>query len=133
MSFQITITPSKRAAGRLITAVRRALQMIYVSEQKRRGLKQTDIARKMGVHRSVVNKLLHGRENLTLGKVGELAWAMGRKAVISFPEVQVPQGANEILAGPQVSYSDSAGDVTIGPPQPRIEGSNSFSRRVIHA
>jgi plasmid maintenance system antidote protein VapI len=78
MSFRITISPSRRAAARFVTAVRRALQKAYVEEQDRSGLTQTAIASALNVHRSVINRELRGRKDLTLGRVAELAWAMGR-------------------------------------------------------
>ena len=77
MSFQITISPSRKAAARFVTAVRRAIQKAYIEEQKA-GLTQTAIARAIGVHRSVINRELRGKKDLTLGRVAELAWAMGR-------------------------------------------------------
>jgi plasmid maintenance system antidote protein VapI len=77
MSFQITISANRRAAARFVMAVQRAIQKAYVEEQKS-GLTQTAIARALGVHRSVINRELHGKKDLTLGRVAELAWAMGR-------------------------------------------------------
>lgn len=85
MSFQITISPSRKAAARFVTAVRRAIQKAYIEEQKA-GLTQTAIARALGVHRSVINRELRGRKDITLGRVAELAWAMGRVPSFSMPK-----------------------------------------------
>jgi hypothetical protein len=85
MSFQITISPSRRAAARFVTAVRRAIQKAYVEEQKA-GLTQTAIARALGVHRSVINRELRGRKDMTIGRVAELAWAMGRVPSFTMPK-----------------------------------------------
>ena len=79
MSFQIIISPSRRAAASFVVAVRRALQKAYIEKQKESGLTQTAIARALGVHRSVINRELRGRKDITLGRVAELAWAMGLK------------------------------------------------------
>lgn len=87
-SFQIGITPSRRAAARFILAVRRALQKALAEEAKARGLTQSDIAREIAVHRSVVNRELRGQKDITLGRVAELAFAMGREAVIDFPIIE---------------------------------------------
>ena len=95
-SFQITISPSKRAAGRFVYRVRRALQKVLAEEQEKRRLKQTAIARAIGVHRSVINRELRGKKDITLGRIAELAWALGRTPVLEFVE-QTPAvaGSNQ--------------------------------------
>ncbi|MBR1148369.1 helix-turn-helix transcriptional regulator [Bradyrhizobium sp. AUGA SZCCT0431] len=93
-SFQITIEPHQRAAGRFIGSVRRGLQKAYAEAKKNNGLKQSDIARTIGVHRSVINRELTGLKDMTLGRVAELAHILGRKAVISFPEILSQPGQN---------------------------------------
>lgn len=86
-SFQITLSPSRRAAGRFVNSVRRKLQKAFAEESKHSGLTQTDVAKTIGVHRSVINRELRGHKDITLGRVAELASAMGRRAVIEFEEV----------------------------------------------
>lgn len=76
-SFQISITPSRRAAGRFIAEVRRRLQKALVDENARSGLTQSDIARTIDVHRSVINREMRGYKDITLGRLAELAFAMG--------------------------------------------------------
>jgi transcriptional regulator with XRE-family HTH domain len=93
-SFQITLSPTKRAASRFINSVRRKLQLVLSEETEKRGLTQTDIAREIGVHRSVINRELRGRKDITLGRVAELASAMGRRVVIEFPERVLADGQN---------------------------------------
>lgn len=93
-SFQITLTPNKRAAGRFVNSVRRGLQKALAEAQQSNGLTQADIARAIGVNRSVVHRELMGQKDITLGSVAELAWAMGRKAVIEFREIAQVQGQN---------------------------------------
>jgi transcriptional regulator with XRE-family HTH domain len=85
-SFQITLSPSKRAAARFVNNVRRKLQQALAEESQKSGLTQTDIANTIGVHRSVINRELRGRKDITLGRVAELASAMGRKAELELPE-----------------------------------------------
>lgn len=97
-SFQIALSPTKRAAGRFVLAVRRNLQRAFVEENKRRGLTQSQIARELGVHRSVINRELRGAKDLTLSRVAELAYAMGRKTILSFPERQIAADANHAPA-----------------------------------
>jgi transcriptional regulator with XRE-family HTH domain len=98
-SFGITLSPSKRAAGRFINSVRRKLQSALSEETEKRGLTQTDIARKIGVHRSVINRERRGRKDITLGRVAELASAMGRRIVIEFPERVSADGDEKEICG----------------------------------
>jgi ribosome-binding protein aMBF1 (putative translation factor) len=93
-SFQITLSPGKRAAGRFVHAVRRSLQRTLMEERDKRGLTQSAIANAIGVHRSVINRELRGEKDITLGRVAELAWALGRKAVLTFPERTSAAGQN---------------------------------------
>src|SRR5690349_21278019 len=88
-SLQITITPDKRAAARFVGKVRRAIQKAYIEEQRKSGVSQSDIARALGVHRSVINRELKGFKDLTLGRVAQLAWALGRAPTFSLePKVE---------------------------------------------
>jgi transcriptional regulator with XRE-family HTH domain len=100
-SFQISITPSRRVAARFVTGVRRKLLKALEEENRRRGLKQTDIARAIGVHRSVINRELRGKKDLTLGRLGELAWAMGRIPLFELPE-QTNQAGSNLPRNPNV-------------------------------
>lgn len=77
-SFQITITPSRRAAGQFVSRVRRAIQKALAEEAEKHGTTQSDLARAIGVNRSVISREIRGHKDLTLGRVGELAWALGR-------------------------------------------------------
>jgi plasmid maintenance system antidote protein VapI len=93
-SFQIAISPSRRAAARFIARVRRALQTAVVEEGERNGVNQSQIARSIGVHRSVISRELNGRQDITLGRIAELAWALGREIEFELVEPKVAAGAN---------------------------------------
>lgn len=86
-SFQTSITPSRREAGRYVTHVRRSIQKALAEEHQRRGLTQSDIARTIGVHRSVINREIRGYKDITLSRVAELAYALGRKPTFDLPLV----------------------------------------------
>ena len=109
-SFRLSITPHKAVGARFIARVRRELQKALAEEHASpRKLTQAEIARVLGVHRSVINRQLLGVENLTLGRVGELACVLGREPefVLRKPE-EIP-GANYPIAtapeGPMVISS----------------------------
>jgi transcriptional regulator with XRE-family HTH domain len=93
-SFQISITPSRRAAARFVTGVRRKILKALEEEGQKTGLKQTDIARAIGVHRAVINRELRGKKDITLGRVAELAFAMGREPSFELPIATVQAGSN---------------------------------------
>jgi transcriptional regulator with XRE-family HTH domain len=93
-SFRISITPSRRVAARFITGVRRKILQALEEENKKRGLKQTDLARAINVHRSVINRELRGKKDITLGRAAELAWALGRVPVFELPELVYRDGSN---------------------------------------
>lgn len=82
-SFQIMISPTRRSAARFIASVRRAIQQALAEEYKERGLTQSEIARIIKVHRSVINREIRGDKDLTLGRIGELAHALGRHPTFS--------------------------------------------------
>lgn len=93
-SFQISITPNKRAAARFVTNVRRAIQKALAEENAKSGVTQSDLARAIGVHRSVINREIRGQKDLTLGRVAELAWAMGRKPFFELEKPIATVGSN---------------------------------------
>ena len=97
-SFQIAISPSKRAAGRFISGVRRSLQRALVEESELNGTNQSRVAHEIGVHRSVISRELNGRQDITLGRVAELAWALGREIEFTLVQPEHVQGSNVPLA-----------------------------------
>lgn len=82
MSFQISIQPSRQAAARFVDRVRSTLLKAVMES----GISQSEIARKLGVHRSVIHRELKGYQNLTLGRAAELAWAIGKNATFILEE-----------------------------------------------
>jgi len=96
--FRISLTPSRRAAVRFISHVRRSFQKALAEEKYKRGLTQSAIAKEIGVHRSVINRELTGRSDITVGRIGELAWAMGRMPFFELPENPMQLGMMPIKA-----------------------------------
>lgn len=99
-SFQITVTPNRRVAARFVNDVRRTIQRKLVERAAESGLRQSHIARALGVHRSVINKELRGTKDMTLGRVAEFAWALGLEPRFDLVEPAVAAGAN--APGPAV-------------------------------
>jgi transcriptional regulator with XRE-family HTH domain len=111
-SFQIAIKPNRRAAARFVSNVRRAIQKAFAEEQKKRGLSQADIARALGVNRSVINRELKGFKDITLGRVAELAWALNRVPSFDLAK-QIISDAQNI--SPNIYVSQTATT-----PEPRV-------------
>lgn len=121
-SFQIALSPHKRAAGRFVLSVRRTLQRAFLEEQQKSGLTQSAVAREIGVHRSVINRELRGDKDITMGRVAELAYLLGRKAILSFPERAQKEGANALPAIPEVTASESGSFKLVGFEEPVPSG-----------
>ena len=101
MSFRITISPKDQAAGSFVSRVRRGLQKALAEEAQKRGLTQSDLARAIGVNRSVISRELRGYKDLSLSRVAELAWALGRRPVFDLVEtvpVQAVTGSEPVEA-----------------------------------
>jgi transcriptional regulator with XRE-family HTH domain len=65
-----------------------------MEEGERNGINQSKIADAIGVHRSVISRELNGRQDITLGRLAELAWAMGREIDFSLPLAEQTDGSN---------------------------------------
>ncbi len=101
MSFELNVNPKDRVAGRFIGAVRRALIKAALEEKERTGASQQSIAAKLGVNRSVINRLLRGEANLTLRSVAEIAWALGRAPTFALQET--PKSPHTNIAATTIS------------------------------
>lgn len=83
MSYELKIDPKSRAAGRFIGHVRKTLTSAAMDGKKETGITQQQIASRLGINRSVINRLLRGEANLTLRSVAEIAWALGWEPVFT--------------------------------------------------
>lgn len=82
MSYQLKIDPRKRQAGRLISKTHREIQKAFVRTSREEGLTQQKLAKKLGLDRSAVNRILMGEGNLTLRTISDLAWALGYLPIV---------------------------------------------------
>jgi transcriptional regulator with XRE-family HTH domain len=85
-SFQIAVDPHRRAAAKLVRQVRTKLQALALESKAERGISQSEVARRIGVHRSVIHRELKGTSPISLGRVAEIAWAYGKEAVFDLQE-----------------------------------------------
>lgn len=78
MSFLFETDPKETAAADLIAEVGRKLQQVSVSQ----GITQSEIADKLAINRSQVNRSLSGFNNMTLRTLAELALALNGRVKI---------------------------------------------------
>ncbi|NKM11480.1 hypothetical protein GFL85_10595 [Rhizobium laguerreae] len=78
MSFQFELDPKEEAVASLVAEVGKKLQRALTV----RGFTQNEIAQRLDVDRSRVNRCLSGFNNLTLKSLAELAWAIDGKVKI---------------------------------------------------
>jgi predicted XRE-type DNA-binding protein len=117
-SFQIGISPNRRAAARFVARVRRVLQSALIEERDLSGISQSKIANSLEVHRSVISRELNGLQDITLGRVAELAWAMGREIKFDLVRPQPVAGSNAPLAKSDAITSQK-------PKDPKVESSST--------
>jgi transcriptional regulator with XRE-family HTH domain len=108
MSFLFEIGRRRRKAGRFIGHVRRELLKAFAEEQQARGLTRDELARELGVHKSVVTRRLNGSSNLTLRVVAEMADALERDIRFSLEEPARATGANWLRPDDQATETDDS-------------------------
>lgn len=93
MSYQITLAPNRKAAARFVGKVRRRLQRGLADNPT---VTRAQIARELGVHRSVVTRQLQGHADMSLGRAAELAWAMGYRPKFDLEKVGGDGGGSNL-------------------------------------
>jgi transcriptional regulator with XRE-family HTH domain len=93
-SLVFDIGERRRAASRFMGRVQREVQRAVAAEKKGRKLTQQQIADMLETSKSVINREILGG-NLTLRRLGELAWALGYEIVFEFRKRPVAVGQNQ--------------------------------------
>ena len=118
MSYQLKLSAKDMKVARLISRLAKLIQVELVDS----GMTQQEVARKIGVDRSVVNRRLSGSANLTARSIAEFAYAFDKDIEIKF------SGEREKL---KFANAYSSNDARRTLPRSRIEqevkGSNEFS------
>src|SRR3712207_3758349 len=76
----ITEEDQRRFRAELLNRVHRELHRALRQMEEKEGLTQADIARRLGVHPSVVSRRFNGTANLTLEILADLSRAMCHRA-----------------------------------------------------
>lgn len=97
-SFQFDIGSRARNAGRFIGRVRDELLRALSERKKDDKLTQQELAKKLEVHRSLINRQLSGQSNLTLRSLADLAWAMDMEISFELKKPTAEAGQNQPVA-----------------------------------
>ena len=90
-SFRISLSPSRRAAGRYVADVRQRLQQALAENPD---ISQSRIAAEIGVHRAVISRQLHGRQDIGLSRVAEIAALLGYRPKFDLVRISPSEGSN---------------------------------------
>ena len=90
MSYQIKISKKDRKSARFISSLARKIQEQLIAS----GLTQQEVAERIGVDRSVINRRLNGKSNLTARSIAEFAYAFEKNIDLSFVTSTKPRYSN---------------------------------------
>jgi len=102
-SYRLSISPHRRAAARFVGRVRRSLLKAYDAAPH---VTQSSIAKELGVHRSVINRQIRGTQDMSLGRVAELACILGYE-----PDFRLL--AHDSAAGANTPVRETAGSIQV--------------------
>lgn len=131
MSYQMRNDARSRKAGRFIARVHKKIQNAVV----RSGLKQNEIALKLDLDRSIVNRRILGQTNLTLRSIADFAWALDHDIVFDLvpratgPEVNRPA---QTSAPSNISVSAATANLAVPPSQQRAPGSTQNRKELTY-
>ena len=103
-SFQFDIGSRARNAGRFIGRVRNELLRALSERKKEEKLSQQELAKKLEVHRSLINRQLSGESNLTLRSLADLAWAMDMEISFELKKPAIEAGQNQSVTTSTIGH-----------------------------
>jgi len=93
-------TDNRRAVYlNLVSSIEAQLREAYERRQEQGQETRADLARKLGVHRSVVTRRLTGGQNMTIESIADMVWALGHCIRVDIFDPQARQ-TNEVLVVP---------------------------------
>jgi transcriptional regulator with XRE-family HTH domain len=97
MSYKVGSKSRKdRIAVRFLGHVHAVLSRAALQVREKHGVTQAQVARELGVDRSVITRLLAGAGNPTVRTIGELAGALGYRPELVLHEIESRPGANHV-------------------------------------
>jgi transcriptional regulator with XRE-family HTH domain len=104
--YRFDVGARSRKAGRLIGRIRSEL-LKALTEEKRAGLTQQELARRLEMGRSVLNRQLSGESNLSLRSLADLAWALDREIAFELRRPVESAGQNIAPETSTLRYSQT--------------------------
>lgn len=104
-SFQFDIGNRARTTGRLLGKVRSELLRALAEQKADAPFSQQDLAQKLDLERSLINKQLAGESNLTLRALADFAWAMDLEISFELKKQVQEAGQNEAATTSTVGHS----------------------------
>ena len=115
MPFQKRPDARRRAFLSFISEIENGLRDAYGTRYEQGRTNQSILAKKLGVHRSVVHHRLTGRKNLTIKSIADLAWALdwGLKANFFDPEAVHEGESRELLSIASTAEAPGVGGTVV--------------------
>lgn len=96
MSYQIKIDKRARQAAKVISKLQNRIQEMLVQS----GMTQQQVAERLGVDRSVINRRLSGKANLTARSIADFAYVFGKDVDLKFVDATKESLVNWVYSGP---------------------------------
>lgn len=130
MSFEFNLHPSKEAAADFVARVGRVLQKALLTRKNETGMTQQELATRLGLDRSRINRCFSGYNNITVGTFAELVWALdGRIELKVILEDQEDHSSNHF----DTATSAKKGVTTLNRASSQSSISPNTVRATIHA
>lgn len=116
-SFRPQISPRRRAFARLLGDIQQELARVMADTPR---VSKAEIARRLGINRSLVTRRLNGTSNMTLESLSDLAWALDQRVIVRLEDRTpatvwsnaVGPGALQATHGHVLTQSDAAAHET---------------------
>jgi hypothetical protein len=82
-SFRTKINNRRRTFLALVSTIERQLREAYDRKHRNGTITQAELAAKLGVNRSVVNRRLTGRTNMTIETLADMVWALDQQVYVA--------------------------------------------------
>lgn len=111
MSYRMRIDPKSRFVARFISKLQRAIQDALIES----GMTQQEVADKIGVNKSVINRRLSSDANLTARSIAEFSYAFDKDLEIKFLKRTARPGTNVVFRQEPtaVTHTLAVGPITL--------------------
>lgn len=113
MSFDFELSPKEEASSEFVALVGDKLQRALIRRKKREKFTQQQLADKLGVDRSRVNRCFSGSNNLTISTLAEIVWALDGRIVFDIVEDEADQLGSNFHVAESAHINESFGNVSV--------------------